>query len=655
MGRQTQTSAPEAAAPAIETPAEALVAAQFRVLPLAEIHESSLNPRRHFDEKRLAELAASVRTHGVLTPILVRPNAAGYEIAAGHRRYRAAIAAACIELPAMIRPMTDAEFLEVLTIENLQREDVHPIEEADGYRALMETAGYDVETIAFKVGKSASYVYQRLKLAELLPELKTIFLDGKITAGHAILIARLRADDQREVLKEGLFERQRERYNQRTEKYEKIPQAAVSVRALDAWIRDEIFLDLSSATWKKDDATLLAGAGACTTCPKRTGANGQLFDDVAKGDNCLDAECFHQKRDNHMIRVQKEAQASGTPLVKIAREYSPEAEKKGDVLRQGSYHLISGKNDRCDYVERGLVAVGAREVGKLVDICRTKACKKHGSFLYGSSTAGEGTKKTFATLWADRRKKLEERIRLEAKRELWRQLVADVPEEFNRFEMDLVGRRLIDRAGHDGRQTLCGALGLEGIKNTGQYASGFNFEAPLTDYMKGLKDADMPGFLVGLALCGALTYGDKDFDGIAKEYRIDKKKVESAVAKPLLEDFEKRKAKAAAGQAKAKKKAGKGAKAAVGSDGASVHTSAKPETKAAAGKTKGTPGKTKKAKGGAKAAAGETAVRTCRACGCTDNDCSGCIERTGEPCHWVEIDLCSACRDEVSGVLDAGV
>jgi len=102
----------------------------YQVVPLADLHESKRNPRKHFNAEALAELAASIAAKGVLTPLLVRPNAAGYEIAAGHRRYRAAKAAGVDQVPAIVREMTDTEFLEILTIENLQREDVHPLEEA---------------------------------------------------------------------------------------------------------------------------------------------------------------------------------------------------------------------------------------------------------------------------------------------------------------------------------------------------------------------------------------------------------------------------------------------------------------------------------------------------------------------------------------------
>lgn len=124
--------------------APAPVAGEFRELRLKQLVESPMNNRKHYDEKKLAELTESIRKNWILTPLLARPNGkfADFEIAAGHRRYRAALETGLdLPVPVMVREMSDAEFLEVLTIENLQREDVHPMDEALGYRELCEKHG----------------------------------------------------------------------------------------------------------------------------------------------------------------------------------------------------------------------------------------------------------------------------------------------------------------------------------------------------------------------------------------------------------------------------------------------------------------------------------------------------------------------------------
>lgn len=182
------------------------------LIDLGDLHESSLNPRSRYDDRALQELAASLLSSGQLTPIIVRPRpAGGYEIAAGHRRYRAAKLASqkspdgakyrgLNRLLAVVRELDDKTFIEILNIENLQRDDLHPLEEAAGFKQLMEKAGYDVAKIASRIGRSTKYVYDRVKLLQLVPEAKKLFLDGAFEAGHAIILARLAPADQKRAL-----------------------------------------------------------------------------------------------------------------------------------------------------------------------------------------------------------------------------------------------------------------------------------------------------------------------------------------------------------------------------------------------------------------------------------------------------------------------
>jgi ParB/RepB/Spo0J family partition protein len=171
-------------------------------IPTDQVHESPFNPRKHFDHAALEDLAASLRASGQLVPVIVRPrsNGDGYELAAGHRRLRAAKLAGLPEILAVVRHYDDKMFLEVLTIENLQRDDLHPLEEAQGFADLMKHAGYDVAKIAARTGRSEKYVYDRLKLLQLTPAAKKLFLEGLFEAGHAILLARLNPEQQEQVL-----------------------------------------------------------------------------------------------------------------------------------------------------------------------------------------------------------------------------------------------------------------------------------------------------------------------------------------------------------------------------------------------------------------------------------------------------------------------
>ncbi len=178
---------------------------QLREIPLAQLRESPWNPRKHFDPAKLTEMADSL-TKGQLTPIIVRPFPSGvgetglYEIGAGHRRFRAAPQAGLKSLLAVVRDLDDVAFLELLTIENKQRDDIDPLDEAAGYELLMKKAAYDVEKLANRIGLSKDYVYNRLLLLKLIPELKDYLRTRVITAGHGVLLGRLKPTDQKRVM-----------------------------------------------------------------------------------------------------------------------------------------------------------------------------------------------------------------------------------------------------------------------------------------------------------------------------------------------------------------------------------------------------------------------------------------------------------------------
>lgn len=173
-------------------------------IPLEEIYDSPLNPRKHFAPAALKELADSLQRSGQLEPVLARPRPeGGYELAAGHRRRRAAVMAGLTELLVLVRPMADPEFVEALNVSNLQRDDLHPLEEAEGFKTLMTTCGYDESRLAERCGRSRGYVYDRLSLLGLTKEAKVLFLAGEIPTGHAIELARLRPSDQARAIDTG--------------------------------------------------------------------------------------------------------------------------------------------------------------------------------------------------------------------------------------------------------------------------------------------------------------------------------------------------------------------------------------------------------------------------------------------------------------------
>lgn len=269
-------------------------------LPIDQILPSRSNPRKHFDDAYLAELAESIKSHGLIQPITVRPlsldallafnrtrkddgtDHPSYELVVGECRWRAAKLAGLAEIPAFWRELDDKQVLEIQVVENLQRRDVHPIEEAEGYQALIARHGYTADTLAAKIGKSRAYVYARLKLAALTPAVREEFFAGKLEASTALLIARIPGEAlQKKAAKEVIHS-----YNGEP----------LSYRAAKQHIHSRYTLSLKRATFRPDDATLLPAAGACSACPKLSGNFHDLFNDIEDADVCTDPDCFEAKR-----------------------------------------------------------------------------------------------------------------------------------------------------------------------------------------------------------------------------------------------------------------------------------------------------------------------------------------------------------------------
>lgn len=168
-------------------------------LRLSEIEPNRDQPRKDFDPAALQELSDSIRTHGVLQPLLVRPMpGGGYQIVAGERRWRASRMAGLETVPAVVRELSDSDAMQLALIENLQREDLNPVEEALGYRALIDEFGFTQETVAEKVGKSRPAVTNALRLLGLGDDLLKLVRQGEISAGHGRAILSIEDPGQKQ-------------------------------------------------------------------------------------------------------------------------------------------------------------------------------------------------------------------------------------------------------------------------------------------------------------------------------------------------------------------------------------------------------------------------------------------------------------------------
>lgn len=386
---------------------------EYRTLPLSLIDESTTNPRRTFEPTKLVELAQSISVSGLIQPITVRPKADRFEIIAGARRYRAAQIAELAEVPTRILELTDEQTLEVQIIENSQREDVHPYEEASGYQRLLELPGYDVAALASKCSKSQSHVYARLTLLALIPEVAEAFQKEEITASHANLLARLTADQQAQAFPHAF------RKDWNDEERHLLP-----AKHLASWIQSNLFLALAEAPFDKDSATLYPPAGACVTCPKRTGFNTALFADVAD-DNCLDGACFRAKIDAHI----ESAKSGVADLVQISTIWRPAKDKVAAELVPNEYRVIGPEGQggkevpTCESAAPAIITYGYG-VGKLKTVCANQDCAVH----FPNRHVAEDNDEEWHAQMKRNEEAREERKRQEAKREeRLRKLVLRVP------------------------------------------------------------------------------------------------------------------------------------------------------------------------------------------------------------------------------------
>ncbi len=165
-------------------------------IPISELRVNPYQPRKYFNDEALAELAASIKEHGVFQPIIVKQSIKGYEIVAGERRFRASKMAGLEKIPAIIRAFTDEQMMEIALLENLQRENLSAIEEAIAYKNMIEQLSLTQDELARKVGKSRSHITNILGLLRLPKEVQQMVAEDKISMGHARVLSKLESDEK---------------------------------------------------------------------------------------------------------------------------------------------------------------------------------------------------------------------------------------------------------------------------------------------------------------------------------------------------------------------------------------------------------------------------------------------------------------------------
>ena len=471
-----------------------------RYVAIGSLNQAPWNARKSFDPASLEELAESIRQKGVLSPLIVRPEGisqdeeAIYEIVCGHRRFAAAQRAGLGEVPCIIRDLDDHEAQEVALVDNLQRENVPAMEEAVAFSELLTRLG-SIESVAARVQKQQSYLAQRLKLCSLSLAGQDALRHRLITVDHALVLARLGADEQDAALKwcldlnagvkistdaviEARVKRQHEAEKARAEegnshrwRHTWEPQ---SVQELKDHIASESGIVLDRAPWDLDSATLIPDAAACNACPQNTKANAPLFGDLEIGEaKCTDTGCFKEKTQAFVQLRLKEAEPraadmNGRSTVRVSwklsstpprflkgfasldakQEFTKDTPDPKQVFKAGQW--IEVKKKSCDSARAAVTVDWAdggyrgelRKPGEIVQVCIEPKCKAHPKeWAKPKSKAGSGTRNENSP---EARAELEKReAQAKAENELRKALLAKAIDGVQRLSSELLRKILL--------------------------------------------------------------------------------------------------------------------------------------------------------------------------------------------------------------------
>lgn len=455
------------------------VKVEIRSIPLVNLRPASWNARKTRDGAGMRELAESVKKFGVQVPLLVRSFTSGpglFEIVCGHRRFDALldVQGADGEAPCIVRILDDDQARSLALVDNLQREDVPALEEADAYAELKQRLG-TAEAIAARVGKDVSYVARRLQLVSLAEPPRRALAERLITIDHALLLARLGVDEQSVNLKwcldtddgkqEAVEKTIEYRIKDRDSKGRYSPWESQSVVELKHHIEQNVGRKLSRAPWSLDDAVLLPAAGACSACPSNTKANANLFSDLdIAAATCEDGGCFEFKREAFVqIRLSKAThdQANGPnlaasvdPAIRLSfrsTTVKPRVDKKtgtfslSQTFKDGQW--IEAKPKSCAYVRLGVTVdwsddgnrgyMGSekklRKPGVILSVCVAEKCKVHRkAWEKAAGGAAKGEKQESYEAREAREKAEEEAFRAienPVRRALWSAIAAKITDE----------------------------------------------------------------------------------------------------------------------------------------------------------------------------------------------------------------------------------
>ena len=506
-----------------------------------------LNTRRHSSSEKYQELRESIRAKGVQQPIVVREAAQGdflWDLIIGSRRLHAVLDLQLPLVPASIRNVSPEEAQELRIIENLHREDIHPLDEAAGFEDLKRRLNLSFKELAIKVAKPRSYVIVSLQLLKLTKKAQQLFLSGKLTHEHVKLIAPLPEKHQKALLAAIDFE-----YGE-------------SPRDVRAWIESNVYLALDAAPWAKDDAALYEKAGPCTLCPKRTGFEPALFPDVQQGDACTDRACFDKKMELYFKRLYAEAPDNNKP-VKISTDSFYGGSKINGVLYPGDYQMLGRDAEPCESSRDGFVANGSYRRGQPFRVCIDPKCQVHNPRQSRTSLSD-------ADKESRKKEREQKRLDLTYRASLMSSIAAALPDAPKTKELRLVAHFIVDHIHYDFQRRACDHFGLELPKKsqTKNYAGLLHKRVD--------QEKNLLAFIAWVIMSAAPLVGE--LENIADLYGIEPKKIRRIVEKEFAAQL---KAKAEKREGKANGKSANGSRFQKPSGGSKSKAVKKPAQKEA--------------------------------------------------------------------------
>lgn len=525
-----------------------------QIIPRDRLKPSPTNPRKQFDAGKLTELAETMKGHGILEPLLVRRargkenecplDAMVFEIIAGERRWRAAALAGLEELPCLVKALTDDQVIEVQYIENLQRDDLTALEEAEGFARLIEQKLFSAESLAEKLGRSRSHIFSRLKLARLQGPARTELERGNIPATIGSLAAqlptvKLQKQFVDEVMKGRGWGREKE---------------PLSFRAAEELLHQEYVRTLNGS-FSLEAAELVKGCGPCTTCPKRSGN----FPGFSGGSPnvCTDLVCYDGKTKAAGELELKKAQADGGKIIRLKEWEGMGHRSRHDYVDPKQMTCVSGSQiydkkwtSLLKEKESPMVlAQTSKGVEKLLDVKAATALLEEKGLLKREKRGKSAAEKEAA---------LEERISVAVTQRAMERLVGAMenPVRSQRLEEDFL--RLIVRAILKEEVQIYDAyehaMKRRGIQAVVTQRRGWKEKVkPFLEHLETLTTAGVRGLLAELILGnrayqGSLIEGERDaedvthFERACDLFAVDLKGVE----KEVRAEFEGKAAKPAA-------------------------------------------------------------------------------------------------------------